>query len=253
MAKIRNTDVAEKDVFADFRKSAEKTLKANLTQQKEFSKGFKANNVNDIKKLATAQNEVKKSVAGLNEVEKQKLRLEKQLAVANSTKARDLAQLRLLTAEQTKNVKAAERAELERLGVIEKSAAAKRADAKAADIQGNAYKRLTNDTNKAQAEFKRLAAQFGVNSKEAKNARNSFDKLDGKLRAVNDAARDGRRDVGRYGTAFSKLGGVLKSGLGFLGITAGIAGITRLIGGAVNIFKDFEAANSKLQSVLGAT
>jgi TP901 family phage tail tape measure protein len=306
MAKIRNTDVSEKDVFANFRKSAEKSiavlkemekvLKVNLTQQKEFSKGFKATNVSDIKKLATAQNEVKKSVQGLNEVEKQKLRLEKQLAVANSTKASDLAQLKLLTQEQLKNVKAEAKAELERLGVIKNEvalrkkaaeekkriaaeekriilenkklekdqarqqketdkqlAASRKAAAKENAILANAYKSLTRDTNKAQAEFKRLAAQFGVNSKEAKNARNSFEKLDTKLRTVNDAARDGRRDVGRYGTAFSKLGGILKSGLGFLGITAGIAGITRLIGGAVNIFKDFEQANSKLQSVLGAT
>lgn len=48
MAKIRNTDVAEKDVFANLRKSAEKSvevlkemervLKENLTQQKKLCK-----------------------------------------------------------------------------------------------------------------------------------------------------------------------------------------------------------------------
>jgi len=288
MAKLKNTDVSEKDVFRDVKKSAEKTiavlkvmedeLRKNLEQQKKFSQGFKAANVSDIKKLAKAQDEVKKSVQGLNEVEKEKLRLEAQLKKANSSKAGDLAQLRLLTQEQNKNVKEQARLELEELGVIKKSAAERRKEAaerrkaareieiqnkklaaetrkaaKEIEIESNAFKKLTRDTNKAQAEFKRLAAQFGVNSKQAKAAKLDFDKLDGRLRTINNAARDGRRDVGRYGIALKGLGNTLRTGLGFLGLTAGIAGVARLITSSVAIFKDFEAANSKLKSVLGAT
>ena len=242
MAKLKNTDVAEKDVFRDIKNSAEKTiavlkimeeeLRKNLEQQKKFSQGFKASNVSDIKKLAQAQNEVKKSVQGLNEVEKEKLRLEATLKKLNSDKIQQNEQLKVLISDQRRVNKESAKDELN---------------------LGNAFQKLTRDTNKARNEFSRLAAQFGINSKQARVAKVNFDKLDGRLRTINNAARDGRRDVGRYGIALKGLGNTLRTGLGFLGLTAGIAGVARLITSSVAIFKDFEAANSKLKSVLGAT
>ena len=58
----------------------------------------------------------------------------------------------------------------------------------------NAHDKLTKSTNAAQRKFKGLAAQFGVNSKQAAKASAQFQKLDSKLRKVNEAARDGKRD-----------------------------------------------------------
>jgi len=117
----------------------------------------------------------------------------------------------------------------------------------------NAFKILTKQVNSAQARFKRLAAQYGVNSEEAVRANIKFAQLDDRLRRINKTARDGRRDVGRYGTAFSKLGGFLKGGLGFLGITAGVAAFTRVLTNTIKIAKDFEQGNANLASVLGTT
>jgi hypothetical protein len=74
----------------------------------------------------------------------------------------------------------------------------------------NAYKKLTKETNEAQAEFKRLAAQFGVNSEQAQKAFKTFEKLDTQLREVNNAAKDGRRDVGRYKDALQEIEEELK-------------------------------------------
>lgn len=242
MAKIKNTDVAEKDVFRDLKNSAESTLlvleamtiklKDNLEAQKALSKGFKATNVKDIQALAKAQDEVKKSVQGLTEVEKEKIKLETTLKKLNSDKIQQNEELKVLISDQRRVNK-----EL----------------AKDTVNLGNAYQKLTRETNKAQAEFKRLATQFGVNSKEAKNAKKSFDELDSKLRKVNDAAKDGRRDVGRYGIALQGIGSQLRIGFGALGITAGVAGLVGVVGNAINVFKGFEQANSKLKSVLGAT
>jgi len=84
--------------------------------------------------------------------------------------------------------------------------------------EANAYKQLTAATNKAQAELKRLAAQHGVGSRQARAAKREFDRLDNSLRKVNDAARDGRRDVGRYGKAWTAA----SSALSKVGISIGI-------------------------------
>lgn len=242
MAKIKNTDLADKDAFADFRKSAESTvavlkemdaqLKNNLATQRNFAKGLKANNVEDINKLAKAQNEVKKSVDGLNAVERERLKLEETLNKLNSDKIQQNEELKVLIADQRKT---------------------NRELAKDTLNLGNEYQKLTRQTNKAQAEFKRLAAKFGDNSKQAKAAKIEFEKLDTRLRSINNAANDGRRDVGRYGLAFQKVGSVLKGGLGFLGITAGIGAVSSVISGAFTTIKDFEQSIADLGAITGAT
>ena len=96
-----------------------------------------------------------------------------------------------------------------------------------------------------------MAAQYGVTSKAAINAGNTFRKLDDRLRKINKSARDGRRDVGRYGLALQKVRGSLSTGLGALGITAGIAGLGRVIGNVIGVFSGFQKSNSQLQAVLG--
>src|SRR5690606_20811619 len=158
--------------------------------------------------------------------------LETKLKSARTVQAQQNAETNLLLQQQNKIIKDAAK---ESLGLT------------------NAYTKLTAQTNKAQANFKKLAAEYRVNSKQAKAAKLEFDTLDNRLRAINNAANDGRRDVGRYGLALSGLGSTFKSGLGAIGITAGITGVVRLVGSMINVFKDFEAANSKLKSVLGAT
>jgi len=49
---------------------------------------------------------------------------------------------------------------------------------KATALLNNKYKQLTISTDKAQNEFKQLAAEFGVGSKKAEVARKKFEKLD---------------------------------------------------------------------------
>ena len=124
---------------------------------------------------------------------------------------------------------------------------------KAADLLTNKYRQLTTSTNAAQLEFKQLAAEFGVGSKKAEVARKKFQKLDTKLRSINDAAKDGRRDVGRYGTALGGVGNTLKKVAGAFGIVAGFQLITSTIRDSVKIFRDFELSNSRLAGLLNTT
>jgi hypothetical protein len=121
----------------------------------------------------------------------------------------------------------------------------------------NAYKKLTAETNAAQFQFKSLAAQFGVNSKQAQNALSKFTKLDGALRRINNTARDGRRDVGRYGLALKGLGGkfagVGSQLVGALGVVGGIQLFAQVLRDSFNIIRNFGAEQSKLAGILGTT
>ena len=94
----------------------------------------------------------------------------------------------------------------------------------------NAFKVLTKRTNTAQARFKRLAAQYGETDKRTLKALKTFNRLDTRLRSINNTARDGRRDVGRYGQAFRGLGDNLKT----LFIAGGVVGVIRGIGRAID-------------------
>ena len=99
------------------------------------------------------------------------------------------------------------------------------------------YKKLTTATNKAQLEFKELGAQYGVTSKQAiQKALSKFKNLDNALRKVNNTARDGRRDVGRYGIALKGIGSNL---VGALGIVGGVQLFAQGLKETFNIVKNF--------------
>lgn len=284
MAKIKKTDVSVKDVFSDVRNSAKKTISVlnevskilvkNLELQKKSLAGLKSTRVNDLNKLSAANQKVGRTLSQLSAVEKQLIVEHKNLAKANSVKQAQLQQIKLLTAEQIKNVKAEQKAILVKNGVIKdevaerkKLAAAKKqqiADskkeqieakklAKDLEIQSNAFKRLTLKTNKAQAEFQRLAAEFGVNSKQAKKALRSFNILDKSLDKINKRSKSGHRRVGVYAEAFGKLGGFLKRGLGLIGIASAIGLVTRAFSGAIKTIVGFQKANSELKAILNAS
>jgi aspartyl-tRNA synthetase len=115
--------------------------------------------------LRTAENKRKEALT-----ERQKL--EKRLADLRKEEAQDLANLRAQILAENK---------------------ALRDNAKASLETFNGYKALTKATNEAQAEFKKLSAELGINSKEAQEAYKQFIKLDDQLREINNAARDGRK------------------------------------------------------------
>tara|TARA_R110000764_G_scaffold72464_4_gene148651 strand:+ start:6016 stop:8769 length:2754 start_codon:yes stop_codon:yes gene_type:complete len=144
---------------------------------------------------------------------------------------------KLLTDAEIKQTKEAERRlslkkkEVKELKKIEDAQIAAQ---KKVDALDNAYHRLTKSTNESQLELKKLSAEFGVGSKEAEKARKKFEKLDKQLREVNEEAKDGRRDVGRYKDQIKELAGELKGASGKAsGFLSGLSGVNSKSGLAV--------------------
>lgn len=246
--RIEKKDISVKDPAGDYIKSLEEATKVTkeaekatlsfLESTKKMVAQYKApTNIKEVKALSDAVAKADKGVEDLNKTRNAQLQIDKELKKARADEARILKQ----------GIK--EQKELER-AVKSHTKAAQKARKTTVD-NANAFKQLTKQTNNAQARFKRLAAQYGVTSKAARSAEITFRNLDDRLRKINNTARDGRRDVGRYGLALKKVGGIMSTGLGAIGLTAGLAGLARGFGNMIGIFSGFEKANSQLQAVLG--
>jgi len=256
--KITQEQVYQKDLFnnlATSGKKAELQLKADLKAVNDLSAGLKVllkdqeailrqskKGTVDATKLNEGTAAIKKAdaaIKGLGDTEKEQLKIQKQLERAR------LSELKL----QKDREKAFDKFEKTQQKEIK---AAQRSKKLALD-SANAFKLLTKQVNSAQSRFKRLAAQYGQTDKRTVKALATFNKLDNKLRSINNTARDGRRDVGRYGLALKGAVGGLRNFAGALGITAGLTGLIRGLGNAINIAKDFEQSNANLASVLGVS
>ena len=217
-------------------KQDEEAINTRVRREKAFDKAAAKEKKDSIARIKASQKELEISKKATENIIKNEEK--RRLASLKNQKGREQNLLKLKKIED-KAAKDKER-------IFQK-------ERKSLSVQSNAYKVLSKNVNSAQARFKRLAAQYGETDKRTKKALITFNRLDSKLRSINNTARDGRRDVGRYGLAFGKAGNALKGFAGALGITAGIAGLSRVITNSIKIAKDFEQGNANLASVLGTT
>lgn len=185
----------EKDILKPLADSVNRVVESLRTMEVEFKKNIELSNeiaqtkafknVKDINDVEEAISKVAKESENLDKIEKQRLKLEERLEALNDDRIKQNFKLQEQIKAQTKEF---------------------RQQAKEATTTLNAYQKLTKATNEAQAEFKKLAAEFGANSKEAKEARKRFNQLNDQLEEVNVAAKDGRRNVGRYADGFEEAG-----------------------------------------------
>jgi hypothetical protein len=197
----------------------------------------------DYQDMSKGINEVTKNNEALIQVlkEKEKLKIAEKKLQLEENQANERAKIYLQN--QKKAVKELAK---EQLGLI------------------GAYQKLTKQTNDAQKKFKDLAAQFGANSKQAKAAKAEFDKLDSTLRKINEGAKDGKRDVGRYkdeikealaeqdvfGTSFNKIKGLFTSTTGIItGVVAGIAALGKAYTSSARGAEDLARAQDRLSSI----
>src|SRR3990167_9330507 len=183
------------------------------------------------------------SIHKLNETEKMhlklqrdKLSLESKLKAARTNEGQQNAELNYLLKEQNKinsqNVEMAKK-EIEvknkqKQAIIQQKQAAKdlakqqkitakevekaaKLSTKEAEIQNNAYKKLTKDTNEAQAKFKQLAAEFGVNSKQANAAiaemtRAELKPVEQEIKKVSKSSINSSIEVAKLATTLFQLG-----------------------------------------------
>lgn len=230
-----------------------------LTQELDKTKKELFDLNKEQKKSNKIDSESSKAKAEL-ELKIKKLRSEissTQKEILNSGKATDS-----LTDSEKENIKIKQR--LERLKSEEaktnallneqanRLARELRDEAKASLDSADAYKVLTKQTNEAQAEFKRLAAEFGVNSTQAKIALSEFEALEERLSDINKSAKDGRRNVGRYAESFNDIsiagtsvGSVIESvraGFTLLATHPLIAVVIALSAALGVLFKAFQAS-----------
>lgn len=215
---------------------AAKELGAAMDQIGKAEAGDSAASINKLNKALVQSTNARESIIKTQK-EQKKLQTEEEKLTARLTKAKS---------EEGKAI-AKLRTEINQVN------RANRDQAKAVLEADNAYKVLVKDTTRAQNEFKRLAAQFGVNSVEARKARIEFDRLDKELREVNTAAKDGRSNVGNYGTAFKGAAASIGKFAGALGIVGGIQLLTKGLRDAFNVVRNFDQAQANLASVLGTT
>lgn len=182
----------------DITKASRDLQKATKAVQQTGSGKEAQERINLTSKLNQATKDLTDTQKRKKQLDLERLKLLNNLKKANSDRIQQSVEIKVQLQEQNKINKQAARETLKLVG---------------------AYEKLTKSTNEAQKKFKNLAAQHGVNSKQAKKARIEFDKLDNELRSVNNAAKDGRRDVGRYGTALKGVGRQL---LGAAGIVGGV-------------------------------
>ena len=211
-------------------------------------------NVELFEKIATAANNDRKSIDQLTAARVSAEKVVNQANANDKQRIESAKQLDKLTKaeialrEKLEQTIKGERDEVIKLQEeLRRETREKRESIKATMDQGDAYETLKRDTNAAQLQFKKLAAQHGINSKQADDARRKFEMLDGELREINEGARDGRRDVGRYGDA---IRGVRDNTLKWAaGITATIASLK----GLFNAANEQDQINKRLKSSFDLT
>jgi len=241
--KISSNDLFNPDLFTKTKddalvylsvlKDIEKEHHDLLAVQGQLVKTAKKNDVSGLKQRESAIKKITVAEKELLQVERAIEKTEAKLNLSSSEQVRKLAELR---------------------DSLNRKNNAQRDSIKIAREDSDAYKRLSRSVNEAQANFKRLSAQFGINSKQAMQAKIALDGVQKEMMQIDAAARDGRRNVGRYGTAFSGLGKGLKSiGMQFVALTALIYGIGRAMVSSYKIFRDFQQGSANLAAVMGKT
>lgn len=165
-------------------------LKEVVKNAAKIEKQDPAKPYENLKQAEEKIRDVEKATKDLDKLEKERIKLEQRQIELLDDRAKANAELREQVRLQAKEL---------------------RDNAKEALATDNAYKTLTKQTNEAQAEFKRLAAEFGTTSDQAQAALKRFTQLDKQLREINKAAKDGRRDVGRYSDAIEETEKQVKS------------------------------------------
>lgn len=239
--KIGSQDLFEANLFLKEKENAEALLVTLQKLEEEYKDILKVNN-EIIKQSDT------KSVEGL------KKREQAVKAVTTAEKEMQKIEKALVTAEEKLNLSRSEANKKLQETRVKTNAVNKelRDNAKRTLESGNAYKKLSARVNDASAKFKRLAAEFGVTSKQARKAKKELDLVQKELREIDVAAKDGRRNVGNYGSALGGIGKSLKGvGMRFIALTSLIYGLGRAIASSFRTFRDFQQGTANLAAVMG--
>jgi TP901 family phage tail tape measure protein len=240
--KVKQSDVQEDALFAPTIKSAKELTTVLDIANKELNETVIL--LDKVAKEAniTSQKGINQLIAAKDKMSKATLKADKiEKATLKNSKALQKARLEEIRVQKAREV-AVDRFNKKEAIAIKQAQKAKRATLDGA----NAYKILSKNVNSASARLKRMSAQYGETDKRTIRAQKNFDRLEKKLRGVNNAARDGRRDVGRYGKALEGVKGSAIRLLGALGLMGGGLAAFRKVG---NVIVDFNKAQTDLAAI----
>ena len=203
-------------------------MKALLKVSKEVANASKGNNKEDISAVNQAY---------------------KQGTEAIKTHAKATEQLIRLKRDEERTLNTRIKLEAQKLRATEKATAQARKEEREAKKLESSYSRLSKRLNDLRKRYKDVAASEGVMSKNARKLRAELVPLDAKLKSVDASAGQFQRNVGNYPKIFSSA----TAALGSLGLVGGLTGLVEVLRGSINIFADFEKANSDLQAVLNVS
>jgi len=194
------------------------------TTDKDFNKQIKANEKQVdavVKKMKEQEKEEKK----LNNLRKKAIRLK-------SDSAKTEQALKLQIQQGTRELKNQIIAENQQKGSL---------------------KQLEAQLRRNIEKYRSLSRAERDNTKAGKDLLRNIKKQDVEVKKLNATIGRSQGNVGNYATAFKGLVGVFRNLAGALGITAGLAGLARVVSSSIGIFASYEKQNSKLQAVLGVT
>jgi hypothetical protein len=109
------------------------------------------------------------------------------------------------------------------------------------------YKKLSRELNIARMKAKDLAAEFGVNSKQAREASINVNKLDDRLKKIDKSVGQSQRNVGNYNSGLKTMA------LRFVGLAAVMATALRGFRDMINRVRVFDKEMTGLAAILGVT
>lgn len=118
---------------------------------------------------------------------------------------------------------------------------------------GNEYKKLTIALETARLKYKDLAASGTSTTAQLKAQQKVFEDLNKKVVTIDQAVGQFQRNVGNYPQTFNLATQSVSRFLAAFGVVTGLALFAKLMKEVIGLNAEFEASNSKLQGILGAT
>ena len=269
--KISNKDLFEPDfgrplveVFKDIQKEIEESIKGIRKFGSALKSEVKANKLEtaeDVQKLSEARKKANKAIETEAELQKHRLIVAKKIADEEKRAAKEAEKIR---AEKRKNAEY-DRRQAEKEEQFQKRKAEKEAERAQKEAERSRARMARNKAE--QGSIKQMRQQLNLLTKsydelskeERENAQVGgvlLKQIQQQRKAVGDLERaTGRaqRNVGNYADAWGRVGSLFSRGLGFLGITAGIAGIKSFIDSSIEAFREQEKAVAQVKAGIEAT
>lgn len=183
------------------RKEAVKSAKQTDVQKEQYL--FLTKQIKDlegnIKALKSEENKFNKSREETLKNNRDLIALQTKLTNLESEEAQEIAKLRTAIQQKNKELKESAKESLQMVSLYQKET------------------KVLNDLRK---EYKDVAIQYGVNSKEAKELQKRVIELDSSIKEIDANAGQFQRNVGNYPELFQQMGGAMgtaASGVGTLG------------------------------------